>query len=109
MPTFILTGNYESSAIRGMIASPSDREAAARALIEAAGGKLLHFYLTSGDRDFMVISEAPSMQDLLPSLMAVGASGQISHMRTVQAFTAAEFKAAQEKAKAIAAAYKPPA
>ena len=40
MPTFIVTGNYTTSAIKGMLESPSDREAAARAVVEATGGSL---------------------------------------------------------------------
>jgi len=39
MALYIVTGNYTAAAIKGMMANPSDREAAVRPLIEAAGGK----------------------------------------------------------------------
>ena len=57
MPTFIVTGNYTSKGMKGMVDHPSDRQAATRALIEAAGGKLTGYYLTSGESDFMLIIE----------------------------------------------------
>ena len=40
MPRFIVTGKYTTSAIKAMVENPSDREAAARAIVEAAGSDL---------------------------------------------------------------------
>lgn len=109
MPTFITTGCYTAEAARGMMAKPSDREAATRSLIEAAGGKLIAWYLTSGDSDFMVIAEAPSGTDILPALIATGASGQISNLKTINAYSAADFKSAQAKAAQMSNAWPAPA
>lgn len=108
MPTFIITGSYTAEAARGMMAKPSDREAATRSLVEASGGKLIAWYLTTGDSDFMVIAEAPSGSDILPSLIATGASGQVTNLKTVRAFSAAEFMAAQAKASEIGKAWTAP-
>ena len=47
MPRFILTGCYSAAAAKGMIDKPSDREEAARAIMEAAGGKQHAFYITT--------------------------------------------------------------
>jgi uncharacterized protein with GYD domain len=109
MAIFITTGSYSAEAMRGMMAHPSDREAATRKLIESAGGKLIAWYLTTGDSDFMVIAEAPDGAAIIPALLASGASGAVSHLKTVSAFTAAEFMAAQKKAGASAKAYPSPA
>jgi uncharacterized protein with GYD domain len=49
-----LTQNYAKS----FLAAPENREPAVRKLIEAAGGKLINFYFTPGDSDFLLISEA---------------------------------------------------
>ena len=38
-----------------MIVKPEDRTDAVRAMIELAGGKLLDYYVTFGDYDFLVI------------------------------------------------------
>lgn len=108
MPRFIVTGNYTSSAMKAMIENPSDREAAARALVEAAGGKLETFYLTTGDHDFAIKVTIDDVSGLLAGLLATGASGAVSNLKTVRAFTSDEFTEIQKKAGSIAGAYKAP-
>ncbi len=107
MPLFVITGSYTAAAMNGMIAHPSDREAATRSIVEASGGKLLSYYVTTGDNDFMMIAESNDGSDLLAPLMVAGASGTVSNLKTVRAYTSAEFTAAQKKAGQIAAAFKP--
>lgn len=41
MAMYIVTGCYTSDAIKGLLAAPSNREAAVRPLVEAAGGKMV--------------------------------------------------------------------
>jgi uncharacterized protein with GYD domain len=108
MPRFIVTGNYPASAMSGMVESPSDREAAARAVIEAAGGTLETFYLTTGDNDFSIKVTIDDAADLIAGLMATGASGAVSNLRTIRAFTSDEFTAMQRRAGEIAKAYTAP-
>jgi uncharacterized protein with GYD domain len=107
MPLFIITGNYTSAAMKGMIAKPSNRESATKALVEASGGKLHAYYLTTGDHDFLMVVEAPNGSDLISPLIVAGASGTATNFKTVQAFTSAQFTAAQKKASEIASRYKP--
>jgi uncharacterized protein with GYD domain len=109
MAHYIVTGNYTSAAMKGMIAKPSDREAAVRTLIESSGGKLKSFLLTTGDTDYSMIVETSDLTAMLAALMVAGASGATSNLKTVQAFTSAEFTAAQQKAGQIAAKYATPA
>ena len=85
MPTFIVTGNYTASAVKGMVAKPSDREAAARAIVEAAGGKLETSVIGLKSADEIIFSSS-----------------------TIRAFTAAEFTEMQKKAGKIAKAYQAP-
>ncbi|WP_037371429.1 GYD domain-containing protein [Salipiger mucosus] len=108
MPRFIISGNYTATAMKGMIDTPSDREAATRALVEAAGGKLETFYLTTGDNDFSLKVTIDDASDLLAALMVAGASGAASNLKTVRAFTSEEFTEIQKKAGSIAKAYKAP-
>jgi uncharacterized protein with GYD domain len=108
MPLFIITGCYSATAAKGLIDNPSDREEAARALMEAAGGKLLSFYVTTGETDWMTIVEFADGADLIPVFLVGGASGALSNITTRRAYTSAEFKAAQEKAGKIASSYKSP-
>lgn len=109
MAHYIVTGSYSSAGMKGMIAKPSDRETAVRTLIEASGGKLKSFLLTTGDTDFSMIVETSDITAMLASLMVAGASGSVRSLKTVQAFTSEEFTAAQKKAGQIAAKYAAPA
>lgn len=108
MARYIVSGCYTGAAMKGMIAKPSDREAASRALIEASGGKLETFLLTTGDHDFSMTLTTDNLNMLLAGLMVAGASGAVSGLKTVQAFTAAEFMTAQKAAAGIAAKYSAP-
>lgn len=107
MPQFVITGNYTAAAMKGMIANPSDREAATRAIVEAAGGQIASYYITSGDSDFMLVVNIDDSANLIPALMVAGASGTVSNLKTVRAYTSAEFMAAQKKAGELASAFKP--
>ena len=108
MAQYIVTGCYSPAAMKGMIANPSDRERATGALIAAAGGKLESFFLTTGETDFIMRVTSDDMTKMLAALMAAGASGAVTHLKTVQCFTSAEFLAAQKAAQAIAAKYSAP-
>ena len=108
MPRFIVTGNYTASAMKAMIESPSDREAAARALVEAAGGTLESYYVTTGDSDFAIKVTIDDVTDLIAGLIATGAGGAVSNLKTVRAFTSDEFTAMQKRAGELASAYKAP-
>ena len=59
MPIFIYRGRYNADAVKGMMTSPEDREAALAKVFEKAGGKLLAFYLTFGEDDFLLIAHCP--------------------------------------------------
>ncbi|WP_353471511.1 GYD domain-containing protein [Salipiger sp. H15] len=109
MPTFIVTGCYTAAALKGMIANPSDRAEGARSVVESGGGKMLAYYATTGATDWMVIADVSDVHDLLASMMAVGASGMVSNVQTVRAFTAEELLEMQKRAGKAAQAYKAPA
>ncbi|MCV6593214.1 MAG: GYD domain-containing protein [Silicimonas sp.] len=107
MARYILTGNYSQQSIKGMITNPSDREAATRPLVEAAGGTFLSFYATLGESDFQLTVETDDLEGLVAALMVAGASGGVSNLKTVQAFTAAELLAMQTRAGGLAGAFTP--
>jgi len=107
MAQFVITGCYTAAAMKGMIANPSDREAATRPLVEASGGKLLSYYVTTGESDFLMIVDTEDGSDTLAALIVAGASGTVSGLKTARAYTSAEFLTAQKKAAGIAAKFKP--
>ena len=109
MARYIITGSYTAAAMKGMIAKPSDRAKATSALIGAAGGKMESYYLTTGDNDFSMVVHSDNLTTMLAALMVAGASGAVTGLKTVQAFTTEEFMEAQKAAGAIAAKYQSPA
>ncbi len=90
-----------------MVANPSDRGAANKAFVEASGGTLLGFYLTSGDYDFMLIVEVDDSAKLLPAAMVAGASGTVSGLKTIRAYSNDEFNAAQAAAGPLVSKMRP--
>lgn len=107
MAMYIITGCYTAAAICGMVKQPSDREAAVRPLVEASGGTMISFLVTTGETDFSMVVETDDMEGMMAALLAAGASGTVSNLKTIQAFTSAQFLAAQEKAAALVASFKP--
>ena len=91
-----------------MIDKPADRSGAIKALIEKAGGKMIALYFTTGSNDVVLVSEVADGSDAVAVGMAVAASGALSKIETVRAWTSSEFKAIAEKAAKVAGAYTPP-
>jgi len=108
MPIFITYASYSQAGVKGMLKKPADRTAAVRALLKKVGGKLLAFYMTTGENDVVVISEAPDGTDAVAIGMAVAASGAVSKVETVRAWKAKDFVAITKKAAKLTGAYTPP-
>src|SRR6059058_3638747 len=108
MIRLITRGRLTKDFAKGLLAKPEDREPAVRKVIEAAGGKIISFYFTTGDSDFLLISEANEAENIIAALMAAAAAGTISDVTTARAWTGAEFKAIGDKASKAAKAYRVP-
>ena len=108
MATYLALFTYEKAAWRDMVRQPEDREAAARAVIDAAGGSLLAFYWMLGDHDGLAIYEAADATGAAAVAAAVLSSGRIRDVRTNALLAAPEALGALQRAGAVAAAYRPP-
>jgi uncharacterized protein with GYD domain len=108
MPIFIVQGRYSREALRGMLAKPEDRAQAVAKLAEAAGGRMLSYYVTFGEDDFHVTFELPSAKEAAALAITVGASGGIANSRTTLAMTTAEAKEALAAAGGLGGAYRSP-
>jgi len=108
MARYIITGSYTSQGLKGMMSRPSDREAETAVLVEAAGGKLEAYYITTGATDFMMVVQAPDGANMLPGLIVAGSTGAVSGLCTVMAYTSKEFLESQKLAAGIASKFTPP-
>ncbi len=107
MPTFITQGRYTPEAVRGMLSNPDeDRAASLAQLFAASGGKLLSYYMTFGDYDFVVVSEGP-YEGVAPSTIVTAASGSVTELKTTIAVPATEMKTLLAKAGKLATGFKP--
>jgi len=93
---------------KGLVAAPEDREPVVRKLIEGAGGKVVNFYFTTGDADFLLVTETTEADSIIAALLATAAAGTISDLTTSRAWTGAEFRAIADKASKVASLYRPP-
>ena len=107
MPHYMFQARYSTDAIKAMVDNPQDREAAARPLIEALGGKLHKLYFCFGVEDVVALIEAPDDETMAACALVVGASGAFSGGATTKLMTSAEAMAAMKKAKSAQGKYKP--
>lgn len=105
MPHYAFTGGYTTQSWADMIANPGDRTGPVRAIAEAAGGRVIEFYWSFGEDDFLVIFEAPDDSVAAAFSIAVGSSGALRNTRTTKLIPAADGPTILGKAKTIRAAY----
>ena len=108
MVRLVTRGCFTHKYAKALVSAPEDREPVVRKLIEGAGGKLVNFYFTTGDTDFVVVSEANEGESIIAAMLAAVAEGSISDVKTARAWTGAEFKAIAEKASKAASHYRAP-
>ena len=108
MPRFIHFFSYSSASAKAMIDRPSDRAAAAKALVESLGGTQEAFYWMHGEHDGFLISNLPDGVAASALAAAVGASGAVVGAETHQIFDTDEQAAIVSQAGAALRAYKPP-
>jgi uncharacterized protein with GYD domain len=98
---------YSTYAIKAMVDSPQDREAPARPLIEALGGKLHNLFFCFGAEDVVALIEAPNDEAMAACALVVAASGAFTGGATTKLMTSQEAMAAMQRAKPATANYKP--
>ena len=97
MPKYLLEASYTAEGIKGVVEKGgSAREAAAKAAIKSVGGKMEAFYFAFGDRDAIVIFDAPDNEAAAALGLTIGASGVVTAKTTVL-LTSAEVDNATSK------------
>ena len=89
MPVYISLMNLTDQGIRNIKDASARLEAGTKQL-EAMGGKMIGFYTTMGEYDYVGIAEAPSDEVALAFLVGLGAQGNV-RTTTLRAFTPEEF------------------
>ncbi len=108
MPTFITYGSFSTEGCKGLMAKPEDRAVALKPLFDAVGASIQKIYFTTGSNDVIVISDAPDGTDTVTLGLVVAASGAMSDIETVRAWTSAEFVEVAQRAASVASSYSPP-
>ena len=108
MPTFITQGRYTRDAIKGMVVRPEDRAEAIARLLAKVGGRLVGYYVTFGEYDFLLITEAPGGTQIASALLAMSGSGGVTDLTTMLAMTSLEAKGAFAAAGDLTPGYRSP-
>jgi uncharacterized protein with GYD domain len=90
MPTYITLYNWTQKGIESVKDSP-ERLDAAKAGVEAMGGKVLAFYMVQGRFDMVVISEAPDDETGAKIALALGSKGSV-RSETLRAYNEDEYR-----------------
>lgn len=108
MAKYAVFFSYSSDAWARMINNPGDRTAAVRQVVEAVGGTLESAYWMFGDRDGIIIVDAPDSVTIAAVSIAVASTGALKHEETRELLTQQQLGQALEKAKNVAQVYQPP-
>jgi uncharacterized protein with GYD domain len=108
MPKYICFFSYSRDAAKAMIEKPTDRGAAAKALVESVGGKLECFYWMHGEHDGFFIAEYKDGMTAAAVVAAAGSTGAISRGETHELFDGAGQGQILRTAKTALGGYKPP-
>jgi uncharacterized protein with GYD domain len=108
MPKFVIFFSYTPETWARMIEKPSDRTAGARQAVEGTGGTLESIYFMFGDRDALVIFDAPDAEAAAASAVAVGSTGAFKHLETRQLIAPQDLPTILEKAGSVRERYTPP-
>ena len=107
---FCLTGQYTTQALNSMMDNPkTNRYEAAKALIEAAGGKLISMYSVPADGPGVMVIFDVADPSAAPAITGVVvASGALHHVKLTRLLTQDEVMQVREKASQLRGVYKPP-
>lgn len=108
MGYYMIRARFSQAALQGLVAKPQDRKKAVTKLVEARGGKLRDYFFAFGDKDMVIIMEAPSHEDAMAVAMTGAAAGTITDCETTVLIPSSDAMGAMKKAGAAAGVYKAP-
>jgi uncharacterized protein with GYD domain len=97
MAKYLIEASYTTEGAKGLLKDGgSKRRAAAEQAIKNAGGKLEAFYFAFGNRDALVIVDAPDHATVVATSLAINATGAV-RTRTTVLLTPEEIDQASKK------------
>jgi uncharacterized protein with GYD domain len=95
MPLFVVLYKLTDAGVKDIKTAPERIEQGIKAF-EAMGGKLIGFYSTMGEYDYVSIGDAPSDEAALTFMLGLGAQGNV-RSTSLKAFTVEQFTEAIKK------------
>ena len=95
MSTYVILMKLTEQGIKDIKNAPQRVKEVSQAL-EAAGGKVLAFYVVMGDYDYVAVAEAPGDEVAMAQLLGMAKMGTV-RTTTLKAFTLEEFSQVLEK------------
>ena len=89
MPTYINLVSWTDQGIKNIQEAPQRIDAFKKA-VDAAGGKLIGFYVTMGKHDIVTIIDAPNDEAYAKIVLSTGSKGNV-RTETMKAFTEGQF------------------
>ncbi len=108
MAKYITFFSYSADAVKSMIHHPSDRSAAATALVQSLGGTVEAFYWMQGQHDGFLITDLPDSISGTALVAAVASTGAITSLESHELFDHDQQAAIVSAAKTALEAYTPP-
>ena len=90
MPHYILLMNLTEQGIKDIKNAPNRVDEAVK-FGESLGGKLLDFYMTMGEYDYVAVVEGTSDENIIKFLACLGVADNV-RTKTLKAFTLEELK-----------------
>ena len=107
MTTHLFQARYSAAAFKGMVTQPSDRQAAASALLAAMGLELISFYYVPGTSGIAGIIEGTT-EHAATAGMAICASGAFSSFESTEVLSNEQMNRAMKAAAEFAGKYQSP-
>ena len=85
MPSFVILGNFTEQGAKDM-KNLKTRVEAAKEAISGAGGRMIFYYTTLGEYDFVSVAEVPDAETATRVILGIGAAGNV-RTQTMRAFT----------------------
>ena len=90
MPSYLSLASWTDQGIRDLKSAP-DRLDAVKEAVQAAGGRVIFFYMLMGEYDMATLIEMPDDDAAAQVVLHTGMSGNV-RTQTMKAFTEEEFR-----------------